>query len=437
MPTIGARVLALLAPVAGALQPVMRWPSSLHAHVSRGIGKALAESAEQDGVLAGGRSALRMVSLLVNQLFIFPLSMVPWYARTAAYTRSVNIARGSSVDVYSEGGTAGGPLVCFVHGGSWGQGAPWQYALLARRFLEDGGASRVAIARYRLFPEGDVDTMVADVAAALEWCREQRDAEAAARGDGAGSQLRVVLAAQSAGAQLCALHLAQIRGTSQYLPDKFVALSGVFDIASHFAHERTRLVHWLSPMWLTMLGRRSLTAAEGGGVPGGFGSQELAAAGLTYDAIARATLRGQRGTPAWDLVEESRITHKWRDADLLAFAAASPTHVLRSTPVADPPVCWPPTVVLHAADDATVPVASAREFVAALRSTLQSRRHAPLRQRPTPPTPQREDEEAVRYQEHERAGHVEIMLSLMSPLPFEELPDIAREFVHYSCTSTD
>ena len=35
-----------------------------------------------------------------------------------------------------------------------------------------------------------------------------------------------------------------------------MALSGVFDIAAHFSHERSRLVHWISPMWLAMIGRR-------------------------------------------------------------------------------------------------------------------------------------------------------------------------------------
>ena len=48
-----------------------------------------------------------------------------------------------------------------------------------------------------------------------------------------------------------------------WAPDKFVALSGVFDIAPHFAHERSRLVHWISPMWLAMIGRE-LSDAHGG-----------------------------------------------------------------------------------------------------------------------------------------------------------------------------
>ena len=72
---------------------------------------------------------------------------------------------------------------------------------------------------------------------------------------------------------------------------------------------------------------------------------------------------------------------------------------------------WPPTVVLHAADDGTVPVRSAREFVEALESTGLS--------------------PVVRYAEYERAGHGEIMVSLMSAKERDEegVREIGREFV--------
>ena len=159
--------------------------------------------------------------------------------------------------------------------------APWQYALLARRLLLDGSASRVAIMKYTLFPDGDVESMLEDLGAALEWCRIEQDITAKS-----GHRVPVVLAAHSAGAHLCALHFARSSagsvldnsaeralldapGAAPWLPDRFVALSGVFDIAAHFAHERTRLVHWLSPMWLAMIGRKALAVQNGraGGRP--------------------------------------------------------------------------------------------------------------------------------------------------------------------------
>ena len=63
---------------------------------------------------------------------------------------------------------------------------------------------------------------------------------------------------------------------------------------------------------------------------------------------------------------------EWSEDELIAWAAASPTRLLRLRKMskkAPKGAEWPPTVVLHAADDGTVPVRSAREFVEALEST--------------------------------------------------------------------
>ena len=66
---------------------------------------------------------------------------------------------------------------------------------------------------------------------------------------------------------------------------------------------------------------------------------------------------------------------------------------------------WPPTLVLHAADDGTVPVTSAREFVAALRGVGGE----------------------VAYKEVAAAGHGEIMIALNQRTPLEQLPaDLAE-----------
>ena len=223
-----------------ALQPADRaWPASLTRHVSRGIAVTISEAAARDGVTAGGATAAKLSAMVMKELVIFPMKMIPFAVRTYRYRASaveLPPAGGGvppGLEVYSSGGSADGPIVLYVHGGSWGQGEPWQYALLARRLLE-GGASRVAVAKYRLFPNGDVEDMLADVDAALEWCRAQQE-EAA---EVSGERPRVVLAAQSAGAHLCALHLTR-RAMRQaasggahehehllWAPDKFVALSG-------------------------------------------------------------------------------------------------------------------------------------------------------------------------------------------------------------------
>ena len=72
---------------------------------------------------------------------------------------------------------------------------------------------------------------------------------------------------------------------------------------------------------------------------------------------------------------------------------------------------WPPTIVLHARDDRTVPVTSARDFVAALKGVAPA------------------DGEAPSYHEYEAAGHGEIMIALMSRAEADALPAIAQDFV--------
>lgn len=361
---LGAAVLRLIPGDSLSRTP---WPSSLTVHVAKGVRLAVAEAAERDGTAAGIAVAARLTRLIVNELLVYPARMVPFAIRTWRYRAHAATLEPvapdgvtqtgvppKTLELYGDG-VGDGPLVLFVHGGSWGQGAPWQYALLSRRLL-DAGASRVGIVQYGLFPAADVDDMVRDVEAALEWGRAQQEA---ARRD--GRSLRVVLAAQSAGAHLCSLLQAR-RQAGAWQPDRLVLLSGVFDIAPHFAHEETRLVHWLSPMWLAMRGRSE-----------------------------------QRAAPARPLVELAGSPLVELEG---AWAAASPTQLLRlAGPSTQGAEAWPPTVVLHAADDGTVPVSSAREFVEALRGAGG----------------------AVAYREWPTGGHGEIMLSLMGRTPLEDL----------------
>jgi len=306
------------------------WPSSLTSHVSRGVVRAVRESASTDGLRGGAATAATLAGMIANELLIFPLGKVGFAARATRYRRHhctlVPVGE-AGVEVY-DGGDLDGPLVLFVHGGSWGQGAPWQYALLARRLLESG-ASRVGIVRYRLFPEGDVDSMVDDVAAAISWAHK-------VRGDAPAHANEIVVAGHSAGAHLCSLYLSRAlvgRREAGLLPNRFVALSGVFDIAPHFAHERTRLVHWLSPMWLAMLGRRARTDdsgrqpastlasdagtavpnTEGGSSPPLPPDPEGASAPFCLNLLADLAYEATRGAEGWG-------EGKWSASELQAWA---------------------------------------------------------------------------------------------------------------------
>ena len=398
------------------LSPPPAWPSGLTGHVVRGIARAVREETSLGGASGGARAAARLAALVVNELVIFPVRIMPFAARTLRYRRSQmrEVKLGERVlEVYERGG-ADGPLILYVHGGSWGQGAPWNYALMARRLL-DGGAARVAVAQYGLFPAADVDEMVGDLDASLRW----------AEAEAGGSEVRLV--GQSAGAHLCALWLARRAGAARlrgepvgWLPSKFVALSGVYDIAAHFAHENTRLVHWLSPMWLAMAGRRGDAAADddsfarlvleraglgGAAVPPSAAPALLAAEGVDADAVARAA----------EVDGGCERKGEWDRAALANWCAASPTRLLRLLRLCAPMplgAAWPPTAVLHAADDGTVPVRSAREFVDALSKAGAD----------------------VRTLEYAKGGHGEIPLALMGAAPLaevepRELGELCRAFV--------
>ncbi len=412
------------------------WPTSLRAHVTRGMALAVKEDYEQHGTRRALATAATLSRLAFDELVRFPLTMLPLAARSVRYRRAnVRVLGKPTLELYSreedDDASSAKPLVLYVHGGSWGQGAPWNYALMAERLLASG-ASAVAIAQYTLFPRGDVDTMVAEIEDVLRWCASVKK-----------PGQRVVLAAHSAGAHLCALLLARasyartassLRSSGpgepprgDILPDRFVALSGVYDIAAHFAHENSRLVHWLSPMWLAMIGRRALDANEtrfeedagsfaqllslnvvlgDDACTSSVCSDRLQEVGLTPQAILTSAQLPSSSTDR---------ARQFRNVDLVRFASSSPRRVLslqREVAAASGEARalqqprWPATVILHASDDTTVPVRSSRLFAEALR----------------------ECGEDVTLVEH-GGGHGEIIVQLMSRRELSELPQICQDFV--------
>jgi hypothetical protein len=99
---------------------------------------------------------------------------------------------------------------------------------------------------------------------------------------------------------------------------------------------------------------------------------------------------------------------QWSVSELRAWARASPTRILRAAENAAAHH-WPPTTVLHAKDDGTVPVCSAREFVHALH--LAAGQNA----------------EAHTCAEFDRGGHGEVVVALAAHEPLTALePHIAK-----------
>ena len=85
----------------------------------------------------------------------------------------------------------GWPLVAFVYGGGWHDGATSDYRFVARTLADHGYAT--ALVGYRLVPEGRFPAMIEDTAAGIRWAR---DHAGAARIDAD----RLIISGHSAGA---------------------------------------------------------------------------------------------------------------------------------------------------------------------------------------------------------------------------------------------
>jgi acetyl esterase/lipase len=123
-------------------------------------------------------------------------------------------------------------LVAFVHGGAWGSGFPAMYRLVAKPFLNDGVS--VAILGYRTYPTTDVTGQVDDLEQALKSLRRKFP-----------HLNDVTLIGHSSGAHIAMLGL--LSGLLIHV-DRFVGLSGVYDIPSHYNFERGRGVERISPL---------------------------------------------------------------------------------------------------------------------------------------------------------------------------------------------
>ena len=154
-------------------------------------------------------------------------------------------------------------VVAFVHGGAWGSGRPWMYRLAALPFLEANKA--VAVLGYRTYPDADVDGQVEDIGLCL-------NALARERPDLLDDQGQVEsLVCHSSGSHIGLLHVLEAAKASaaqmgretptmaeQTPIGRFVGISGVYCIPSHYEYEKGRGVDQLS----------SLRAANGPGQDG-------------------------------------------------------------------------------------------------------------------------------------------------------------------------
>ena len=130
-------------------------------------------------------------------------------------------------------------VMLFVHGGVWASGSKMHYAPMATRLAEEGIVT--CVMEYSLYPSCCTDVMVGEVSQALDWVMDEY-------GMVEGGRKHVFLVGHSAGAHLCAMSLLERSKSMKHMPDCFIGMAGVYDIAEHYEYERSRQVHHLSTM---------------------------------------------------------------------------------------------------------------------------------------------------------------------------------------------
>lgn len=126
----------------------------------------------------------------------------------------------------------------FVHGGAWCWGERFYFAALGQSLANALGCS-VFIPSYRSYPHGDAVMMAADVASACRAAAKRAGRGLLLIGHSAGASLStaaaVLLARDDASSTAAASHRTRV-------VEKLVWLSGVSDIAEHFAFEASRTI---------------------------------------------------------------------------------------------------------------------------------------------------------------------------------------------------
>ena len=151
-------------------------------------------------------------------------------------------------------------MVFFVHGGAWGSGKPWYYRLVAQSFLSLNMA--VAIVGYRVYPDGDTASQVADLEAAQleltrlfpDLCgphRKKRPIGFCVVGHSSGAHISMLLIVEQAKRlfqgqnEKLELRLDDddekpFEFGMRTLSDAIIGISGPYDISHHFDYEAAR-----------------------------------------------------------------------------------------------------------------------------------------------------------------------------------------------------
>ncbi len=161
-----------------------------------------------------------------------------FYASFPCVSKDIHFLAGSplTLDVYQPEGGSGFPVVFYVYGGSWNSGNKELYAPAAQRLLPEGVV--MVVPNYTRFPAAGYPNQTREVAAALAWTLDHI-------AEYGGDPGRVIVAAQSAGAQIAGLAVYDPRWLAAYghSPAElrgFIGISGVYDIATQLDYERSK-----------------------------------------------------------------------------------------------------------------------------------------------------------------------------------------------------
>jgi acetyl esterase/lipase len=154
----------------------------------------------------------------------------PWVTKNVAY----HPALPRRLDVYRPEKGTNHPVIVYVYGGSWSSGNKELYAPAAQRFVPSGFV--LVIPDYTLYPQAGYPRQTEEIAAALAWTLDHI-------AEYGGDPRRVVLVAQSAGAQISGLALLEPRWLAAYDHSAgdvrgFVGISGVYDFEAVLAYHR-------------------------------------------------------------------------------------------------------------------------------------------------------------------------------------------------------
>jgi acetyl esterase/lipase len=158
-----------------------------------------------------------------------------FYAGCATLTKNIPYSPTTprTLDVYQPAEGSGHPVIFYVYGGSWNSGNKELYSLAAQRILPENCV--FVVPDYTTFPTAGYPKQSEEMAAALGWTLDHIH-------EYGGDPGRVIVAAQSAGAQIAGLALLDPRflGAHGHRADEvrgFIGISGVYDMATQLAFE--------------------------------------------------------------------------------------------------------------------------------------------------------------------------------------------------------